>query len=193
MKEGTVLAVRQDGRAHLRTKVAAYEWDEVGVLGGEDVSSARLPPVDIQGDFSMELTVLSNDRWDDKSRSLAITLRGADNQTLIFRCFEDQAGFIATLPHAEDSKPFTLAGRTPYKLRLERQDGTYRVLSNSKILLTPADDDHRAFHVCELTLSPKVHIGSIKIVPLAEATGEKPAAVTPGVKSIPKSNVRKVP
>jgi uncharacterized caspase-like protein len=172
LDEKQLLLVRQDsGRPHLRTKLAAYEWDEQGVLGEERPSKVRLPPVSIEGDFQIELTVLSNETW-SSPRSMALSLKGQDNETLTLRCFEDSSGFVAVLPGAEESKPFSLSGKTPYRLRLERKEGVYRVVNNSKTLLTHEANDNQEFHVVELELSPKMMVGSIKIGP-AGAAGTK--------------------
>lgn len=180
LDEKQKLLVRQDaGRPHLRTQVATYNWDEAGVLGEEEASTVRLPPTSIAGDFAIEMTLISNEAWNHqsegrKNRTLALTLKQKD-ETLVFRVTEGATGFVATLPGSDDSKPFTLAGKTPYRLRLERKAGTYRILNNTKPILTHAAEDQRPFDICELELSPKVLLGSIKIGPLTETPAKKPA------------------
>ena len=173
------MLVRQDiGRAHLRTFApGGREWNS-DMHYSENISSVRLPPLTIQGDFFMELSVLSNEPWDGK-RAIAITLKNRDDEKLIFRCFEDQTGFIATLPNSDESKPFTLAGSKPYRLRLERKAGIYRVACNSKTLLSHDAADQRIFDACELEISPKILVGSVKIEALTEANVDKPVVEKP--------------
>jgi hypothetical protein len=108
-----------------------------------------------------------------------MTFRNGKEEKLVFRCFEDKIGFIGVLPNSEESKPFPLAGKTPYRLRLERKGGAYRFAVNSRTLLTHEADDNREFEVCELSLSPYVAIGNVRIGPLNEKTADKPVVDKP--------------
>ena len=171
-----LLLVRQDaGRAHLRTSYAASnDWEH----SDQRISIVRLPPVTIQGDFYIELPILSNEPWEGK-RAIVIHLKNRNDEKLVFRSFETATGFVAVLPNSEESKPFTLAGKNPYRFRLERKDGVYRFAINAKTLLTHDAEDQRTFDVCELELSPKIMIGSVRIGPLNESTVEKPVVEKP--------------
>ena len=168
------LAVRQDdGRPYLRTILGNSHWDI-----RQGTAMTRLPPITMQGDFFIELSALSNEGWHGNVRLVTLELKNASDEKMTFKAFEDNAGFVAILQGSEESKPFSLSGRTPYRFRLERKSGKYRFLINSKLLLEHDAKDHRVFDVCELSLSPNVFVGSVKIGPLTADTA-KPEAKPP--------------
>jgi hypothetical protein len=173
------LAVRQgDGRPYLRYYSAgSANWGINNATG-----MARMPPVALQGDFFIEMAVLSNTVWyygpERKIREIILELKNAEDEKLTFRAFEEGAGFITILPGSQESSLFSLAGRAPYRFRLERKDGKYRFLINSKLLLEHDAKDHRNFDVCELSLSPEIFVGGVKIGPLTADTA-KPDAKPP--------------
>ena len=170
------LLVDQQQRPYLRSVAQGTTRSS-----GHSVPGAvRLQPLRFAGDFFIELSVLSYESW-HRPRLLAITLNNRDDNKLVMRCFEDETGFVAVMPNSEESRPFSLSGKTPYKLKLERKDGRYRVVVNSKTILEHDSKDHQEFDVCELELSPKVNVGSVKIGPLiADSTKPfpKPPATT---------------
>lgn len=177
-KSGTLIGVSLLGRPHLRT----FHPDPLGdgnKFSRQAVTSVRLPSSTFAGDFFMELSVSSNEPWrlsykeQPGQRSFSILLKNRD-ESLKLRCFEDQSSFIATLPGSDESKPFSLSGKTPYKFRLERAAGSYCVLCNSKTVLMHAANDQREFDVCELELSPAVLIGSVKAGPFVKPANAKP-------------------
>ncbi len=176
-----VLLVRQDaGRAHIRTTVAGYAggtgWEGDGSAGFADRAAARLPPIALRNDFFFEMTVLSNEPWTGHragTRGISLTLKNTDEDKLVFRSIEDSTGFVGFLPGSPESLPFSLAGKNPYRFRLERKGGTYLFRINGKVGLTHEANDHRPFDVVELELTPKIMVGSVKIGPLNEATEEK--------------------
>jgi hypothetical protein len=168
------LAVRQDdGRPYLRTILGNTYWDI-----RQSTAMTRLPPITMQGDFFIELSAISNQVWHGNVRLITLELKNASDEKMTFKAFEDNAGFVAILQGSEESKPFSLSGRTPYRFRLERKSGKYRFLINSKLLLEHDAKDHRVFDVCELSLSPEIFVGSVKIGPLTADTA-KPEAKPP--------------
>jgi hypothetical protein len=167
-----LVAVRMAGRPHIRTW---YQNNGLGQSQDHDVCSVRLPPVSFRGDFFLELSALSNEQWNGKQRSLVVRLRNSKDEELCLRIFEDNTGFIAHLPKSDESKPFSLSGKLPYNLRLERSNGKYKFMSNRKSLLEHDAQDLRSFDICEFEISPKIMIGSVKIGPLV-AEVAKPAA-----------------
>jgi hypothetical protein len=167
------LLVNQQQRPFLRSVPKGTTF-----TGGRSAPGAiRMQPLRFVGDFFIELTVLSNESW-YKSRLLVLNLKNRDDEKISVRCFEDTTGFIAVLPGSEESMPFSLSGRTPYKLKIERESGKYRVVVNAKTILEHDSKDHREFDVCELELSPNVNVGSVKIGPLLPDS-PKPATKPP--------------
>ena len=161
------------GRPHLRTYHQSYQ--NTGEYGG--VNSVTLPPVSIRGDFFIELALLSNVPWNNERR-LMIELKDGNDEKLMLSCVEDANGFVAFLPKSEESKPFNLVGRSPYRFRFERVDGSYALTLNGRVLLEHKGSDSRSFEICSIELSPNVMIGSVKIGPLT-AGPSKPATKPP--------------
>lgn len=174
LKESPHLFVRQDRRAQLRTFDGENDWDNSDGSGPEISGKVRLPPVTLWGDFYFELSVLNNDRRGQKKRSLAVTLKGEGDDSLVLRCTEEPTGYVVSLSNSEDSQPFKFAGISPTPLRLERSGGAYRITCDSRVILTHDAKDHRRFNFSELELSPKLVINSVKLGPLTKSDINKP-------------------
>ena len=158
-----VLRVRHDYQSklgvYLRTQFERSPWDDAR----EDVSSVILPPVTFKGDFFIEMTILSNSKWEEKARSLGITLKTKNNEKLAVRILEEGTGFVSTISGSKKSEVFSLTDKPRLRLKLERKDGVYHLLGDDEALLVHAANDKRRFESCELELSPKIFVQNIAI------------------------------